>query len=255
MSLARLVLCLTLLLPSLGFAQTPEEWTPYTPPAEETATPPPLVPAPPLPPPPPPQQAPTVGPPQAPAEAPPEGEIIPRDLTAQRAASDQKALRLIITPWSGVIMGMAGVIVGAIPTAILALPFCVGTDGLTEEPRCAIAISAALSVSYSVGVTMGVTIVGRMMGGQGDGVMTFLGALAGVAVGSGIGVASQSTGGLVLGLTLAPLLFAVTAYELSHVLATQPTGPEVQARSGFRVMPVVGVTPQGGLLGGLAGRF
>jgi len=249
MSPARLVLCLTLLVPSLGFAQTTEEWTPYTPPATESTSPPPLVPATPLPPPPlPPSQAPA-------AEAPPRGELIPRRLPGQKGEPDQAALRLIIMPWSGVIMGMAGLIVGIVPSAILALPFCIGTDGLSDEPRCAIALSAGLGLSYSVGVTMGVTIVGRMTGGEGDGMMTFLGALAGVAVGSSIGVATQSTGGLILGLSLAPVLFAVTAYELSHHLAMQPAGPELQARSRFRLMPVVGVTPRGGLLGGLAGRF
>jgi hypothetical protein len=248
MSPARLVLCLSLLVPGLGFAQAAEEWTPYTPPATESTSPPPLVPATPLPPPPPP-------PSQAPVETPPKGELIPRRLPGQQGESDQAALRLIIMPWSGVIMGMAGAIVGIVPSAILAIPFCVGTNGPDDEPRCGIAIAAGVGLSYSVGVTLGVTLVGRMTGGEGDGMMVFLGALAGAAVGSGIGVANQSTGLLVLGLALGPVLFATAAYELSHHLARQATGMELQARSRFRVMPVVGVTPGGGLLGGLAGRF
>jgi hypothetical protein len=249
MSPWRLVLCLTLLVPGLGFAQTPDEWTPYTPPAAELPPPPPLVPAPPLP-----QPAPPA-PPQAAAEEEPEGEIIPRDLTEQRASSTQTVLRLIITPWSGAITGMMGVILGAVPAAIVALPFCAGTNGFDDEPRCAIAAGAGLSVSYSVGVTLGVIFVGKMMGGQGDGFMTFLGALAGVAVGSGIGISSQSTGALILGLALGPLIGAVTGYELSHTLLMQHEGPELQARSGFRVVPMAGATPGGGILAGLAGRF
>jgi hypothetical protein len=246
MSPARLVLCLTLLVPGLGFAQSSEEWAPYTPPATESTPPPPLVPATPLPPPP-------LPPTQAPDEPPPQGELIPRSLPGEKTTSDQASLRLVLTPWSGVIMGMAGLIVGIVPSAIIAIPFCAGSD--LDEPRCAIALAGALSVSYSVGITMGITIVGRMTGGQGDGMMTFLGALAGAAVGSGIGVATQSTGGLILGLALAPVLFAATTYELSHHMATQSSKVEFQARSSFPVIPVVGVTPGGGLLGGLAGRF
>ncbi|WP_044189695.1 hypothetical protein [Hyalangium minutum] len=239
MSPARLVLCLTLLVPGLGFAQTSEEWTPYTPPATEALPPPPLVPAEPPPPPP-------------PAETPPKGELIPRRLLGQRGEPDQSALRLVIMPWSSVIMGLAGAIVGTIPTAILALPVCATSD---EKPACGVAIGASLSVSYAVGVTLGVSLVGRMTGGEGDGLVTFFAALAGSAVGAGIGVATQSTAGLILGLTLTPVLFAVTAYELTHSMAMQRSQLELQARSKVRLMPVVSVTPQGGLLGGLAGRF
>lgn len=244
MSPARLVLCVTLLVSGRGFAQTSEEWTPYTPPAAE-ATPPPLVPAAPLSPPP---SAPK------PAEPPPKGELIPRRLPGLKGESDQAALRLVITPWSGVIMGMAGIIVGFVPTVVLAAPFCAGSRS-NDGPQCAIAIGTTLAVSYSVGVTLGISIVGRMTGGEGDGMMTFFGALAGAAVGAGIGVATQSTAGLILGMALAPVLFAATAYEISHYVARQSPGVEFQARSRPRVMPVVGVTPRGGLLGGLAGRF
>lgn len=238
---ACLVLCLTLLVPSLGFAQSTEEWAPYTSPAQEALPPPPLVPAEPLPP-----------PPLPPAETPPKGEIIPRQQPGVRGETDRGSLRLVLTPWSGVIMGMAGAIVGLIPTAILAAPFCAAVD---DGPACGIAAGTSLALSYSVGVTLGVTIVGQMTGGQGDGLMTFYAAVAGAAVGAGIGVATQNTAGFILGMALVPVLFAATAYELSHHMAMQTSGVELQARSKFGVMPVVGMTPRGGLLGGLAGRF
>lgn len=245
MSLWRLVSCLPLLLPGLGFAQAPGEWTPYTPPAEETATPPPLVPAPPL------EQP----PPARPRQEPPRGEIIPRDLSERRAASRQTALRLIISPWSGAITGMAGLIVGSVPTALIALPFCVRTEGFERDPACAIAVGAGLSVSYSVGVTMGVMLVGKLLGGKGDNLLTFLGALAGAAAGSGIGIASGNAEALILGLAFGPIIGAAAVYEFTHALTSQPGGPGLQARSGLRVMPVAGLTPRGGLLAGLAGRF
>jgi hypothetical protein len=256
MSHWRLVPCLILLLPSLGFAQTPDEWTPYTPPAEETSPPPPLVPAPPVPQPPPPQPPPPQPPPsRALAEEPSQELRISQDLIAQRNASAQRAVRLIGLPFTGAITGMMGVIVGVFPTAVVALPLCLRTDDFGDNPACAIAAGTGLSVSYAVGVTLGVTFVGNRLGGQGDGVLTFLSALAGAAVGSGIGIASQSTGALILGLALGPLIGATVGYELSHTVKTQPLGPELQARSGFRVMPVLGATPGGGILGGLAGRF
>ncbi|HVG59234.1 MAG TPA: hypothetical protein VNA24_11810 [Hyalangium sp.] len=256
MSLWRLVPCLTLLLPSLGFAQTPDEWTPYTPPAEEPALPPPLVPAPPVPRPPPPQPPPAQPPPpRAPEQEPSQEERISQDLIALRAASTQRAVRLVSLPFTGAITGMMGVILGSFPTAVIALPLCLGTDDFGSDPTCAIAVGTGLSVSYSVGVTLGVTLVGNRLGGQGDGVLTFLSALAGSALGSGIGIASQSTGVLILGMVVGPLIGATVGYELSHTVAMQPAGPELQDRSGFQVMPVIGATPGGGILGGFAGRF
>lgn len=249
MSLWRLVPCLMLLLPGLGFAQTSEEWTPYIPPAEEATTPPPLVPATP------PPEAPAPETPPPPQQEPPKGEVIPRDLSPRRTSSHQTAVRLLLTPWSGAITGMMGTIAGIIPTTLLALPFCVGTQGFDEDPECGFAVGAGLSLSYAVGVTMGVVLVGKLMGGQGDGLLTFLGALAGVAVASGIGIASQSPGTLLVGLIVGPLIGAAAGYEFSHALNTQPAGPRFQARSGFRVTPLAGLTPRGGFLAGFTGRF
>ncbi len=259
MSPWRLVLCLPLLLPTLGFAQTPDEsdeWTPYTPPAEETAPPPPLVPAPPLPQPPPPQPAPSPPPPSQASEAEaPKGEIIPRNLTPWRATPDNAALRLVVSPWSGVIVGMMGMMIGSIPTALVALPFCGNLTDFDEDPPCAVAIGTGLALTYAGGVTAGVALMGKVFGGKGDLMMTFFSALAGAAVGAGIGIASQSVGVLILGMALGPIIGATVAYELSHSMNTQPSGLRPQARSGFGVMPVVGTTPRGGILGGLAGRF
>jgi hypothetical protein len=246
MNLCRLVLCLTLLASSLGFAQGAEEWTPYTPPAAEAPIPPPLVPAP-VPTPAPPPPAPT----RAPAE---EEEEEAAYEPMIRPSSNQTALRLIATPWAGAIGGFVGIFAGIFPGLVVALPLCASTD-FENEPPCSVALATTLSLSYSVGITVGVTFTGQLLGGLGDGRMTFLGALAGAAVGGGIGIASESEGALALGLTLGPLLFAVAGYELSHYLAAHPFEPELQARSGFTVMPVVGTTPRGGFLGGLAGRF
>jgi hypothetical protein len=271
MNLARLALCLTLLVSSQGFAQQPEEWTPYTPPSTPAEPPTPQLTAPPPPPPevrppaPPPElspppQAPGLSPPppapelspppQAPSQLSPQGELIPRSAVPD----DQTGLRLVVTPWAGAVTGMMGLIAGLVPSAIISLPFCLH-EHTFDDPGCAVAFTAGMAVSYSLGATLGVTFVGNRLGGHGDGVTTFLGAMAGAALGAGVGVATHNTGVLVLSLSLAPLIGAVLGYEASHNLALQEPGPEMQARSGFRVIPVVGTTGRGSILGGLGGRF
>ncbi|MBN1207598.1 MAG: hypothetical protein JXB05_22210 [Myxococcaceae bacterium] len=244
MNLCRLVVCLTLLAPSVGFAQSSEEWNPYIPPAAEATTPPPLVPAP---------TPPSVPAPPAPSRALAKEENTPSE-PAVRPSGNLTALRLIATSGSGAVGGFVAIFAGIVPSAVVAIPFCASTD-FEDEPPCAVSIATALSLSYSVGVTLGVTFTGKLLGGQGDGLVTFFGALAGAAVGGGIGVASENAAALTLGLTLGPLLFAAIGYEVSHSMATRPFEPGLEARAGFRVMPVVGTTPRGGVLGGLAGRF
>ncbi|MFL5344819.1 MAG: hypothetical protein ACJ8AT_08495 [Hyalangium sp.] len=251
MSLSRLVLCLTLLGSSLGFAQTPEEWTPYAPPANEGTTPPPLVPANPPSEPPPPSEAPPPSTPPAPP--PPRGESIRHPVSGTTEAG-QTALRLVVDPWAGSITGMMGLVIGVVPSAIIGLPFCLGTQG-TERPACAIAVSTGLGLSYTAGVALGIYFVGGVMDGRGEGLPTFLGALAGATVGAGIGVSTQDTPALFLGLAVGPLLGAVLGYEFSHANAAPPDKPALQSRSGFRVMPMASATPRGGFLGGLCGQF
>lgn len=269
MSLCRLVLCLTLLGPSLGFAQTPEEWTPYTPPANQGTTPPPLVPANPPSEPPPPSQPPPSSefpsPPEAPplsqppppsaspATPPPQGESI-RPSVGGPTDAGETALRLIVDPWAASITGMMGLVIGIIPSAIVALPFCLGTEG-TRRPACAIAVSTGLGLSYTAGVSLGIYFVGGVMGGQGEGLPTFLGALAGTTVGAGVGISTRNTATLILGLAVAPIVGAVLGYEFSHANAEPKDKPGLQSRSRFRVIPMAGATPGGGLLGGLCGQF
>jgi hypothetical protein len=260
MSLPRLVLCLTLLGSSLGFAQAPEEWTPYTAPANQGPTPPPLVPA--SPPSEPPASAPPASEPptsepsasEPPASEPPRNVRI-RPIRASGASEgSQTALRLVVAPFGGTVTGMMGLIIGAVPTALIALPFCVGSQDF-DNPGCAIAVTTGLSLSYTAGVSLGITFIGGVLGGRGELMPTVFGSLAGAAVGAGIGVATQSIPGLLIGLAVGPLVGAVTGYEFSHAEAPQAGKPALQARSGFHVMPMASATPRGGLLAGLAGQF
>lgn len=255
MSLPRLVLCLTLLGSSLVFAQTPEEWTPYKAPANQGPTPPPLIPA--SPPSEPPASEPPASEPPAsepPASEPPRSVSIRPTLASGASEGSQAALRLVVAPFGGTVTGMMGLIIGAVPTALVALPFCLGSHDF-DTPGCAITVGTGLSLSYTAGVSLGVTFIGGVLGGRGELMPTVFGSLAGAAVGAGIGVATQSTPGLLIGLAVGPLVGAVAGYEFSHAEATQAGKPALQARSGFRVMPLAGATPRGGLLAGLAGQF
>jgi hypothetical protein len=155
-------------------------------------------------------------------------------------------MRLVVTPWAGVVTGMMGVIVGVVPSAIIALPFCVGAQEL-DEPRCAITAIMGLALSYSVGASVGISFTGGVLGGRGDFVLTLLGSIAGAALGAGIGIATRSTEGMILALSICPLIGAVVGYEVSH---SQAFGLE-----GVQLAPVFGATLRGGILGGIAGRF
>jgi hypothetical protein len=149
---------------------------------------------------------------------------------------------------------MMGGIVGLVPTALIALPFCVDFD---EEvrPSCAVSFLTGASVSVSLGVATSVYFTNRFLGGRGEFLPTLIGALAGSAVGGSMGVSTSNLTILFVGLAVGPIIGAALGYELSHALSVEPNGPGPQAHAALQVMPVLGATPKGGLLGGLAGRF
>jgi hypothetical protein len=110
----------------------------------------------------------------------------------------------------------------------------------------------------AVGITLGPALavwgIGESIGDRGR----FLPTLAGSALGtlSGILALVQLTSrvsdtALLAVIGFGPLLGTLVAYELSR-RGPLPSEPEA---SGVQVHPVVGVSPGGGLVGGLAGRF
>ncbi|WP_224240820.1 hypothetical protein [Hyalangium gracile] len=238
MSTARLVLCLTVLTSSLGFAQTPEESPSPTSPAP--LPPPPLVPAP--------EKS-----EPAELEPPPPGESIPytyRPSTQERSSAKRLLFQTLAGAGTGALAGIAGVFTGFL---------LVGND--CSDAECAIPVLGSMSLGILLGTPLGVYGVGRAMDGHGK----YWASLAGTTLGSLAGItlavvsASADSDGLVLlSLMLGPIVGAVLGYELSNTSEPPLPGPAVSAsssRAGFQCLPVFSVTRSGGILGGFAGRF
>lgn len=201
---------------------------------------------------PPPQAEP---PPAAAAQAPsqpaePQGELFPyRPKPQYEAPPDLIVPRVLAEAFGGVLggvgMGIVGLLAGA---SALENTDCSGGDG------CAVLLILITVPAAFVGIPLGVQTAGQSLGGQGD----FIPALGGTVLGTGagliFGLRSEGTGGMVAGLIVGPILGSIVGYELSHAIK-QRRGYALSSQSGPRLLPMVGATPRGGLLGGLAGSF
>lgn len=128
-----------------------------------------------------------------------------------------------------------------------------------DSDACVISVFLLTASSTLLAAPLGVYATGSLLDGQGSLGATFLGSLIGAGVGFGSGLLLAATGGgvtlLLLGIPLGALIGSVVGYEV-----VSSNGGSVAARrgapaSGPRMMPTVGVTPRGGLVGGLVGRF
>ncbi len=225
--LALLLLVLSVLLPVRGLAQTP----------------PPLVPAP------------TTEEPYEPGAEDPESEGVPRDELIPREwtppeRSSLKVPRVMLEFLGGTVLGIAA----GIPGAILAIEgaFCESCESLG-------AFFAGVAVSFaglSLGSALGIKGMGSLLEGEGR----FLTTLAGTSLGglAGLGLAMVIGWGTgselwIVPILAGPVLGGIIAYESSHSnFLRERYAP---GASGMEVIPVVGVSPGGGLIGGLAGRF
>lgn len=232
MPTVRLMLCLSVLASSLAFAQEPAESPPS--PDEPSLSPPPLVSAP--------EQT-----------EPPPDEVLPnrsRPLLQEQATSK----RIFLEALAGTGTGIAAGITGALSGVLL-----VG-NGCTEA-SCTIPVLGAMSLGIVLGTPLGVYGVGHVMDGRG----TYWAALGGTAIGSLAGLtlavvfsSGGSQGLTVVSLVTGPVTGAILGYEFfSPNPAPSPLPPTSTTSSapGFQWIPTFGVSPGGGILGGLAGRF
>jgi hypothetical protein len=181
---------------------------------------------------------------QEPGEA-PEDELIPRE-SAPPESAGQKVPRIILELLGGSALGL----VGGVPGAALALSeaFC---DGCGSDSEFLLGVSLSFA-GLTLGSALGIKGLGSLLDGEGR----FLSTLIGTSLGA--------VGGLVLGMVIAfagselwivptlagPIVGGIIAYEISHADALQKrSAPETT------VVPVVSVSPRGGIIGGLAGRF
>jgi hypothetical protein len=238
---SRIVLCLVLLSASVGFAQVSSD-VPLAGSEDPAPVPPPPEPGVEL------EQPPLVS-------EPAQGELIPYHYKPEREAPPDLILpRVLSEVFGGVLggvgMGVVGLLIGA--SALESV------DCSADDNVCAATVIAVTVPAVFVGIPLGVQFAGQGLGGQGE----FLPALGGTLVGTGAGLiyglSSDGPGPLVAGLIVGPLLGAIVGYEISNAIVRGGSPAPRAVSSAFvspQVVPLVGATPRGGLLGGLSGRF
>jgi hypothetical protein len=224
--LPRLVLGLLLVLPTLVHAQAAD-----APVVSPEASTPPLVTAPPE------------------SQAPPSaGEIIPHRMKQERP--NLVVPRVIL----GVLLGTAAATGGTV------LGFLAGTQLTTcdvFDDICngsdLVVLAAPMLLGATAFSTLTVYGLGSLLKGRG----TLFSTLVGSVAGAGLGLVLLGTAGYA-GLALMPPLAAIgalIAYEISDSSWEPEPSQALSASSPFQLIPVLGVTPGGGVLGGLTGRF
>lgn len=220
---ALLFLCLLLWGPAVGYAQAP-------------GAPPPPVDAPTLPP--------LVTAPEEP-EAPPEEESFSGGRTHSDASSDLILPRMILSPLLGGAAAGGGAILGFILGAVLSS--CAPFDGGCGPWALLV---PTIGLGWAAG-SFTVYGMGTFLEGQGTLGSTMVGGILGMGVGIAVIAVSQGTAWYAA--PLAPGLGAAIAYEISNsYVRSLPVRDEF---AGIQLMPVLSTTREGGLLGGLAGRF
>lgn len=198
----------------------------------------------------------------------PKSELIPHGGTSPRGtgASNGRGTREALT---GVLLGAAGALPGVLMMTVPCL-----TDECDSSTNARFIAGLAWGYAgWTLGSGLGIGLGGSLAGGEGE----LLAALGGAALGALVGAAgSVATLGLatalysvnsalgLLAVVIAvplvslPLLFAAPIvggmrfYESSHESAV---AEQQRASASVRMLPVVSVSPSGGLVAGLVGRF
>lgn len=222
-----------LLFPLQSMAQAQPSSEPLGP-----VSPPPLLPAP--------------GAPEEGQEAPPEqsgdeyGSLEERDT----ASPGSPAVRIPV----GILLGTLGGVIGALPgTTILFEDFCLDCSEASDQVVFGLLVGMA---GMTLGSAVAVNLSGDWLGGQGTFGSTFVGALLGMLGGLGAGGAVVAAGSGEAGLIVAlmgPAVGGVLAYELSDTHERRMALSAMASKP--RVVPMVTVSKQGGLIGGLVGIF
>ncbi|WP_224366606.1 hypothetical protein [Hyalangium versicolor] len=244
MNCLRFVLCLALLSANVGLAQVPSD-APLNEPGDSSQAP--VVQE--LPPPPV-----SSAPEEAPPPPPPPGELIPHRYEPE---TDSRALvlpRVLSEIFGGAVGGIGMGLVGLI-VSVSALE---NVDCEADADVCFATVAIITVPAAFVGIPMGVQMAGDGLGGRGKFLPALGGAILGMGVGAIYGMSSDDSGPLVVGLLVGPLVGAILGYEISNALESQGAHLARDAsprRKGPQVVPVVGATPRGGILGGLSATF
>jgi hypothetical protein len=140
---------------------------------------------------------------------------------------------------------------------IVSVPFnpCGGTSD-NDSARCLTPIILGLGGGAALGVALGVYGAGHILRGKGGYLPTLFGTVLGASLGVALALSTQDAATAAVGLTLGPLGGAIVAFELSHAswVEDQLSAPQL-SEGRVQMIPSFGLTPRGGVFGGLAGRF
>ena len=195
-----------------------------------------------------------------------QGEPLPPGVLSP-AQEKAKTSRRTTEALAGVLLGAAGAAPGIVMMARSRL--CVSSD--CDDSRSGLFFKGLGIgfVGFTAGAALGVTVGGAGEGGEGGFLPAAGGALLGALVGAGCGlgtllltiVASIASEGLAtamlfvavpLAVTVPIVVGAVSLYESAHARAV---AKKQEASARLQVVHVLSVSPSGGLLAGLAGRF
>jgi hypothetical protein len=158
--------------------------------------------------------------------------------------------RILAGSTLGSLAAAGGGIVGFLGGLILA--DC-NLEGCSGDSDFLITVPTVLGVGLSSSLT--VYGLGESMNGDGYLVAALLGGM----LGAGAGVAMAYSGDGTTGVLLTPVLSAVgavIAYEVSSIdREPEPIQAPEDPYLNLRLTPVFGMTPKGGVLGGLVGQF
>jgi hypothetical protein len=227
-------------LPMVGNAQAADAPAP----ASEATTPPPLITAPPVTPPA--EQEPAAE--QAPSDRPWRGQLLPPEWKPDRP--NYTVPRVLAGTLLGTLAGTGGLI-GGFLIGVSLTPDCDPFDDVCSSDEIFLQSMPAL-ITTGLLSSLAVYGINSVLYGHGALTTTMWGAFLGTGAGALLMVASQSYAGLVL-IPPAAAIGAIIAYELSD---TEWEKEQVKAHGArVQLVPVVGMTQGGGVLGGLAGRF
>jgi hypothetical protein len=182
----------------------------------------------------------------------PQGALIPRERQPSESLG-RKIPRISLEFLGGGVLGFLASVPGAYIVAGVA--YCSSCDDTLSFGLLGLALGSA---GMSLGSALGIRGIGGLLSGEGRFLPTLLGTTLGTVAGLVAGLALGAIKDVGANIWFIPVftfptIGGIIAYEMTHASALEQRLPETS--SGMSVVPVIGVSPRGGVVGGLAGVF